>query len=73
MPADFAARQYVVLAAVDDVEFCTSCCIMVVSGHECDKLPLDASVGEKVLALARDWPRGRKYEALLEAGAAGGD
>lgn len=26
-----------------------------------------AADGEKVLALARDWPRGRTYEGLLEA------
>jgi hypothetical protein len=26
-----------------------------------------ASDGEKILALARDWPRGRKYEGELEA------
>lgn len=35
--------------------------------YEFDKLPLDASNGEKVLALARDWPRGRRYESMLEA------
>ena len=35
--------------------------------YEFDKLPLDAPAGAKVLALARDWPKGRKYEGLLEA------
>lgn len=35
--------------------------------YEFDKLPLDAPAGAKVLALARDWPRGRKYEGQLEA------
>ena len=35
--------------------------------YEFDKLPLDAPDGEKVLALARDWPRGRRYESMLEA------
>ncbi|OEZ91448.1 hypothetical protein [Duganella phyllosphaerae] len=39
--------------------------------YEFDKLPLDAQAGEKVLALARDWPRGRKYEEELEAALAG--
>ena len=39
--------------------------------HEFDKLPLDAPAGEKVLALARDWPVGRKYEGKLEAALAG--
>ena len=35
--------------------------------YEFEKLTMDASDGEKVLALARDWPRGRKYEGELEA------
>ena len=39
--------------------------------YEFDKLPLDAPAGAKVLALARDWPRGRAYEGLLEAALAG--
>jgi hypothetical protein len=34
---------------------------------EFDRLQLGASPGEKVLALAADWPRGRKYESLLRA------
>lgn len=34
--------------------------------YEFDKLPVDAMDGEKVLALARDWTRGRKHEARLE-------
>lgn len=38
---------------------------------EFDKLPAEASDGRKVMALARDWPRGRKYEAQLEAAIAG--
>lgn len=36
-----------------------------------EKLAPTASDGEKVLALASDWPRGRKYEQLLEAVVAG--
>lgn len=32
-----------------------------------EKLAPTASDGEKVLALASDWPRGRKYEEKLEA------
>lgn len=39
--------------------------------YEFDKLPLDAANGPKVVALARDWPRGRKYERELEAVIAG--
>lgn len=39
--------------------------------YEFDKLPLDAPAGEKVLALARDWLRGRKYEGELGAVVAG--
>lgn len=49
-------------------------CIMEVPGRpafEFDKLPLDAADGDKVLALARDWPTGRKYEGKLEAALAG--
>jgi len=38
---------------------------------EFDKLSLDAADGEKILALARDWPRGRTYEGKLEAVIAG--
>ena len=38
---------------------------------EFGKLPLDATDGEKILALARDWPRGRVYEGKLEAAIAG--
>lgn len=38
---------------------------------EFGKLGPAASDGDKVLALARDWPRGRTYEALLEAAVAG--
>lgn len=39
--------------------------------YEFDKLPFDAAAGDKVLALARDWPRGRAYEGKLEAAIAG--
>lgn len=35
--------------------------------YDFDKLPAMAADGEMVLALARDWPRGRKYEEELEA------
>lgn len=49
-------------------------CVMTVPARpafEFDQLPLTASEGEKVLALARDWVRGRKYEVQLEAVVAG--
>jgi hypothetical protein len=49
-------------------------CVREVLGRpafEFDKLPADASDGEKILALARDWPRGREYEGKLEAMMAG--
>ena len=39
--------------------------------YEFALLPLDAPDGVKVLALALDWPRGRKYEGELEAALAG--
>lgn len=39
--------------------------------YEFDKLPADASDGNKVMALASDWLRGRKYELELEAALAG--
>ena len=39
--------------------------------YEFEKLPSTATDGEIVLALARDWPRGRKYEGELEAVIAG--
>lgn len=35
--------------------------------YEFDKLPLNSTDGEKVLTLARDWPRGREYEGQLLA------
>lgn len=35
--------------------------------YQFDKLPATASDGEKVIALASDWPAGRKYEGRLEA------
>jgi hypothetical protein len=39
--------------------------------YEFDMLPSTVTDGEIVLALARDWLRGRKYEAELEAVIAG--
>ncbi|TNC78249.1 hypothetical protein FHI69_02845 [Janthinobacterium lividum] len=49
-------------------------CVKVMPQHplyEFDKLLATATAtatdGEIVLALARDWPRGRRYEAELEA------
>ena len=39
--------------------------------YEFDKLAPMATDGEIVLALARDWSRGRKYEVELEAVIAG--
>lgn len=39
--------------------------------YEFDKLTPAATDGEIVLALARDWPRGRSYEVKLEAAIAG--
>ena len=39
--------------------------------YEFDQLTPAAMDGEIVLALARDWPRGRKYEVELEAAIAG--
>jgi len=35
--------------------------------YEFDKLSFDAPDGAKVLALTRDWLRGRKYEGELES------
>lgn len=35
--------------------------------YEFDKLPATATDGEIIMALARDWPRGRKYEEELQA------
>lgn len=35
--------------------------------YEFDRLPVSATDGEIILALARDWTRGRRYEAGLEA------
>lgn len=49
-------------------------CVKVVPqrpAYEFNKLGPAASDGEIVLALARDWPRGRKYEAELEVVIAG--
>ncbi|MDN2716090.1 hypothetical protein [Janthinobacterium sp. SUN120] len=39
--------------------------------YEFDQLTPAGTDGEIVLALARDWPRGRKYEAELEVVIAG--
>lgn len=39
--------------------------------YQFDKLPAAPSDGEKVIALASDWPAGRKYEGQLEAIIAG--
>ena len=39
--------------------------------YEFDQLTPAATDGEIVLALARDWPHGRKYEVELEAVIAG--
>jgi hypothetical protein len=39
--------------------------------YEFDKLPADASDGRKIMALARDWLRARKYESELEGAVAG--
>lgn len=39
--------------------------------YEFDKLQLDATPGAKVVALARDWTAGRKYEDQLKAVLAG--
>ena len=35
--------------------------------YEFDQLPATATDGEIILALARDWARGRRYEGELEA------
>ena len=45
-------------------------CVKVVPqrpAYEFDQLAPAATDGEIILALARDWPRGRKYEVELEA------
>ena len=45
-------------------------CVKVVPqrpAYEFDKLPATATDGEIILALARDWVRGRKYEGELDA------
>ena len=49
-------------------------CVKVVPqrpAYEFDQLAPAATDGEMVVALARDWPRGRKYEVELEAAIAG--
>ena len=40
-------------------------------GYEFDQLPSTAPDGDVILALARDWTRGRKYEKELEVVIAG--
>ncbi|MGV8867626.1 MAG: hypothetical protein ACOH2S_11935 [Janthinobacterium svalbardensis] len=56
-----------------DVPVFTACVKVVPKrpAYEFDQLAPLAADGEIVLALARDWPRGRKYEAELEAVIAG--
>ena len=56
-----------------DIPIFTPCVKEVIPkpDYEFGKLSLDAADGEKVLALARDWPRGRAYEGKLEALIAG--
>jgi len=51
----------------------TTCVKMEISKptYEFDKLPSTATDGEIILALARDWSRGRGYEGDLEAAIAG--
>lgn len=39
--------------------------------YEFDRLPASSTDGELILALARDWTRGRKYEGELEVAIAG--
>jgi len=49
-------------------------CVGEVPAHpayDFDKLPVTATDGEVILALARDWLRGRAHEAALEAIIAG--
>ena len=41
-------------------------------GYEFDRLTTEAWDAEMVLALAREWPRGLKYKAELEAAIVGG-
>lgn len=56
-----------------EVPVFTPCVEMVPKrpAYEFDQLAPAAEDGEIVLALARDWPRGRKYEVELEAIIAG--
>lgn len=56
-----------------DVPVYTSCVKQepVKPDYEFGKLSLDATDGDKVLALARDWPRAMKYGVELEAVIAG--
>lgn len=52
-----------------EVPVYTSCVkdVPVAPEYEFDKLPLNAADGAKVIALARDWARARKYELLLQS------
>lgn len=45
--------------------------VLLRPAYEFDQLPASAKDGEIILALARDWARGRKYEGELEAVLAG--
>jgi len=56
-----------------EVPVYTSCVkdVPVHPDYEFGKLSLDATDGEKILALARDWPRAVKYGDDLEAVVAG--
>lgn len=52
-----------------EVPIFTPCVKMVPPrpAYEFDQLPATATDGEIILALARDWTLGRRYEAFLEA------
>ena len=52
-----------------DVPVFTSCVkeVPLAPAYEFNSLTLSATDGDKILALARDWPRARKYEGALEA------
>lgn len=56
-----------------DVPVYTPCvkAVPVRPDYEFGKMSITDTDGDKVLALARDWPRGRKYEGELEAIIAG--
>jgi hypothetical protein len=50
---------------------CVSGAPIVRPEFEFSKLGPAAGDGEKILALAREWPKGREYEGRLEAAVAG--